>query len=58
VVRLKTPFIPAPIHFPFRAEAAHQRPVLLPILIPPDFRQRRLRDRNERFPLATAIAAA
>src|SRR5258705_13811412 len=57
VVRLKTPFIPAPIHFPFRAEPAHQQPVLLPILMPPDFRDRHLCDRNERWPLATAVAA-
>src|SRR5216684_2775254 len=58
VARLKTSFISAPIHFPFRAEPAHQQPVLLPILMPPDFRDRHLRDRNERLPLATAIAAA
>jgi hypothetical protein len=58
VVRLKTSFISAPIHFPLRAEPAHQQPVLLPILMPPDFRDRHLRDRNERSPLATAIAAA
>src|SRR6266403_2535558 len=58
VARLKTSFITAPIHFPFRAEPAHQQPVLLPILMPPDFRDRHLRDRNERLQLATAIAAA
>src|SRR5260370_18933137 len=57
VARLKTSFISAPIHFPLRAEPAHQQPVLLPILIP-DFRDRHLRDRNERLPLATAIAVA
>jgi hypothetical protein len=28
VVRLKTSFISAPIHFPFRAEPARQQPVL------------------------------
>src|SRR5260370_6646042 len=58
VVRLKTSFISAPIHFPVRADPAHQQPVLSPILMPPDFRARHLRDRNERLPLATAIAAA
>src|SRR5258707_1449241 len=58
VARLKTSFISAPIHFPFRAEPAHQQPVLLPILMPLDFRNRHLRDRNERLPLATAIPAA
>src|SRR5258708_8655598 len=58
VVRLKTSFISAPIHFPLRAEPAHQQPILLPILMPPDFRDRHLRDRNERSPLAPAIAAA
>jgi hypothetical protein len=58
MVRLKTSFISAPIHFPFRAEPAHQQPVLMPILMPADFRDRHLRDRNERLPLATAIAAA
>src|SRR5258708_24278754 len=58
VVRLKTSFISAPIHFSLRAEPAHQQPILLPILMPPDFRDRHLRDRNERSPLATAIAAA
>src|SRR5258708_28761188 len=58
VARLKTSFISAPIHFPFRAEPAHQQPVLLPILMPLDFRNRHLRDRNERLPLATAIAPA
>jgi hypothetical protein len=58
VVRLKMSFISAPIHFSLRAEPAHQQPVPLPILMPPDFRDRHLRDRNERLPLATAIAAA
>src|SRR5258705_3483667 len=57
VARLQTSFISAPIHFPFRADPAHQQPVLLPILMTPDFRDRHLRDRNERLPLATAIAA-
>jgi hypothetical protein len=56
VVRLKTSFISAPTHFPLRDEPAHQQPVLLPILMPPDFRDRHLRDRNERLPLATAAA--
>ena len=58
LARLKTSFISAPIHFPFRAEPAHQQPVLLPIRMPPDFRDRHLRDRNKRLLLATAIAAA
>jgi hypothetical protein len=57
VARLKTSFMSAPIHFPLRAEPAHQQPVLLPILMPPDFRDRHLCDRNERWPLATAVAA-
>src|SRR6201997_601036 len=54
VVRLKASFISAPIHFSFRAEPSHQQPVLMPS----DFRDRYLRYRNERLPLATAIAAA
>jgi hypothetical protein len=58
VVRLKTSFISVPVHFLLRAEPAHQEPVLLPILMPPYFPDRHLRDRNERLPLATAIAAA
>jgi hypothetical protein len=58
VARLKTSFMSAPVHFPLRAEPAHQQPVLLPILMPPDFRDRHLCDRNERWPLATAVAAA
>jgi hypothetical protein len=58
VVRFKPSFASAPIHSPLRAEPAHQQPVLLPILTPPDFRDSRLRDRNERLPLATAVAAA
>jgi hypothetical protein len=58
LARLKTSLISAPIHFLFRAELAHQQPVLLPIRMPRDFGDRHLRDRNERLPLATAIAAA
>src|SRR5258708_113968 len=58
VARLKTSFISAPIHFPFRAEPAHQQPALLPILMPPDFRNRHLRDGNAPWRLATAMGAA
>jgi hypothetical protein len=49
VVSLKTSFISAPIHFSISRRTAYQQPVLLQILMPPDFRDRHLHGRNERL---------
>ena len=49
VVRLKTSFISAAIHFPFRAEPRIKSRFCCKLLMPPDFRDRHLHDRNERL---------